>query len=116
MTVDELGEYGLVRMDEAAIDEFLEAESTGVLGLPTEGAPYLLPLSFVREGDSLYFSYLQGGSSRKAALTDGAERAAFLVYRVDTQFSWQSVLLEGPVRQVPESAWPEFEEHPRNAW
>jgi nitroimidazol reductase NimA-like FMN-containing flavoprotein (pyridoxamine 5'-phosphate oxidase superfamily) len=117
ITVDELTEYGLEPMDDEAIREFLSTHSTGVLGLPTEGVPYLLPLSYGYDEDgSLYFTYLLGESSRKAALTDRAERARFLVYSVETQFIWRSVLLTGELDAVPEAEWSEVEPLTRNAW
>lgn len=103
MTVDELERYGLVRMDDTEIRGFLSSQSTGVLGLPGADAPYLIPMSFGFDGESeLYFTYVVGAESRKAALTDSAAVARFLVYRADTAFNWESVLLTGTVEPVPE--------------
>ena len=102
MTVDELESYGLARMDDAEIDGFLQSQSTGVLGLPGEAAPYLLPMSFGYDGASLYVTYVLGTESRKAALTGEGTPARFLVYRADTAFNWESVLLTGRVEPVPE--------------
>jgi nitroimidazol reductase NimA-like FMN-containing flavoprotein (pyridoxamine 5'-phosphate oxidase superfamily) len=141
VTVDELTDYGLERMDDDAIRDCLAAESVGVLGLPTDDVPYLLPLSYgydpdpapgtgagagaaadadasadadadtdAGDGDdgrpsvgTLYFAYLTGGESRKATLTERAGRARFLVYDVETQFRWRSVLATGPLARVPEA-------------
>jgi hypothetical protein len=116
MTVDELAEYGLERMDEDRVRGFLTSHAVGVLGLPDEGAPYMLPLSYVFEEWRLYFTYLLGESSRKGGLTERAGRAGFLVYDVETQFTWRSVLVSGNLRAIPEAEWPDFENHPRNAW
>ena len=102
MTVDELESYGLVRMDDAETDGFLSSQSTGVLGLPGGEVPYLLPMSFGYDGESLYFTYVLGAESRKAALTGDGVPARFLVYRADTAFNWESVLLTGRVEPVPE--------------
>lgn len=117
MTIDQLEQYGLERMDDDAIREFLAAQSTGVLGLPTEDVPYLLPLSYgFDEDSSLYFTYLLGESSRKRELTDRTDRARFLVYSVETTFNWQSVMLVGELRAVPEDEWADLQALTTNRW
>ena len=92
MTVDELESHGLVRMDDAEIRGFLSTQGTGVLGLPGEEVPYMIPMSYGFDGEALYFSYVLGSESRKAALTGEGTPARFLVYRADTTFNWESVL------------------------
>ena len=117
MSVDELQAYGLAEMTDKEVQSFLSSQKTGVLGLPTDDTPYLLPLSFGYDGDTrLYFTYLQGSSSRKATLSEAAETASFLVYTVDTMYNWQSVLLSGRISVVPESAWDELEELLSDVW
>ena len=117
MSIDELREYGLVEMDDSEVRSFLSSQKTGVLGLPDEGAPYLLPLSFGYDGDSrLYFTYLLGSSSRKAELTERAVGASFLAFSVDTMYNWESVLLSGRISSVSESSWDELEEILNDAW
>ncbi len=117
MSVAQLQEYGLEEMDDDAIREFVSSQSTGVLGLPMDGAPYLLPMSFAFDGDaSLYFTYLLGSSSRKAALSEQADRARFLVYSVETMFNWRSVMLTGKLTEVPENEWSGLEDVLTNAW
>ena len=51
MTVDILQAYGLEQMDEGEIADFLTNRGGGVLGLPTAGAPYLIPMSFGFDGE-----------------------------------------------------------------
>ena len=101
MTVDELESHGLVRMDDAEIRGFLSTQGTGVLGLPGEEVPYMIPMSYGFDGEALYFSYVLGSESRKAALTGEGTPARFLVYRADTTFNWESVLASGVVEAVP---------------
>ncbi|EMA56061.1 pyridoxamine 5'-phosphate oxidase family protein, partial [Halococcus thailandensis] len=89
MTTDELGEHGMVKMDDGEIHGFLSSQNVGVLGLPTEGAPALRPMSFWFDGDSqLYFPYLVGSTSRKVKLSDRTTAARFLVYRAETPVSY----------------------------
>jgi nitroimidazol reductase NimA-like FMN-containing flavoprotein (pyridoxamine 5'-phosphate oxidase superfamily) len=116
MTVDELEAHGLVRMDDAEIRGFLTSQSTGVLGLPAEGAPYLVPMSYGFDGTALYFTYVTGAESRKAALTGEGTPARFLVYRADTTFNWESALLTGTVEAVPEAEREGVLETVRIAW
>jgi hypothetical protein len=98
MTIDELDEYGIVRMGDDEIDGFLSSQRVGVLGLATDGPPSMRPLSFWYDGDArLYFLYVVGSESRKATLTKAADAARFLVYRTETGFNWRSVLLTGTI-------------------
>ena len=117
MSIQQLEKYGLERMDDDEIRRFVSSQSTGVLGLPTDSWPYLLPMSFAFDGDSsLYFTYLLGPSSRKEDLTERTDRARFLVYSVETMFNWQSVLLTGDLTEVPENEWSELEDVLTTAW
>jgi len=104
MTVDELDEFGMRPMDSEDIEGTLTNQSVGVLGVPTDGAPMLRPLSYWYDGDdALYFVYVLGDESRKRAVTDAADAAQFLVYNVETTFNWRSVLLTGSVREVSDA-------------
>jgi len=101
MTVQDLESFGMHRMDDDDIEQTLSAESVGVLGVPTDGAPMLRPLSYWFDGeDALYFVYVLVGESEKQALTDRAEVAQFLVYNVEAPFNWRSVLLTGPIEAI----------------
>jgi hypothetical protein len=117
MTVDELSEYDVVRMDVEEIRGFLSSHSVGVLGLPTDGAPSLRPMSFWFDGDArLYLLYFLGESSRKAELSEQADVARFLVYSAETMFTWRSVLLTGELDEVPKSEWETVQSAVENAW
>lgn len=116
MSIDELEAIGLRRMGEAAIDGFLKTQGVGVLGLPTEGAPYLLPLSFAFDGDRLLFAYLLGEHSEKERLTERAEQARFLAFDVRATYTWESVLLTGRLSPVPADERAAAAESMENAW
>lgn len=117
MSVEELEEAGLVRMDDGEIRDFLLSQRVGVLGLPTGSEPYTIPISFGYDGESsLYFLYLLGGSSRKEELTDRAERASFLVYDATSSFVWESVQLTGTIGQVPADEWEDSNAALDTAW
>lgn len=117
MTVEELTEYGVNRMDDAEIRDFLLNQGMGVLGLPSEDVPYLLPMSFGFDGESrLYFTYVLGDSSRKDRLSARSESACFLVYSADTMFVWESVLLTGSLDELPEDEWDDVRDALAVAW
>lgn len=117
MSVSELKKYGLEVMRPEEVDQFLETQQVGVMGIEGGGNPYLLPLSYGYDGeDSLYFTYLLGESSEKEELTQRAETGTFLVYKVDTMFNWESVLLEGEFSRVPASHWSDLQEILANVW
>lgn len=117
MSVDELAQVGLERMTDAEIRRFLSNRRTGVLGLPTDREPYLLPLSFGYDEDSrLYFTYVIGGESRKQNLSDEATGASFLVFKVNSMYNWQSVLCRGTLSVVPESEWDDLDDALEDAW
>lgn len=117
MTVDELGEVGIERMTDREIREFLTSQGVGVLGLPAEDGPYLIPMSFGFDGDAaLYFTFLVGANSRKADLADRAEVARFLVYDAKSAFTWQSVALTGEIGEVPPAEFEAVAGTMHNAW
>ncbi|MFD1565608.1 pyridoxamine 5'-phosphate oxidase family protein [Haloarchaeobius amylolyticus] len=104
MTIDELSDYGMDRMTDDEIRGFLSNQNVGVLGLPTENVPVMRPLFFWYDGEArVYFLYVLGSESQKEDLSDRADAAQFLVYNVDTPFMWTSVLLTGPISDIPES-------------
>ncbi|RXK51340.1 pyridoxamine 5'-phosphate oxidase family protein [Halorientalis pallida] len=117
MTVDELGAYGLEQLTDDEINAFLANQRMGVLGLPTGNGPYMLPLSFGFDGESrLYFTYVLGGESRKADLSERAEHATFLAYSAESPYNWESVSLTGRLEEVPESEWDEIDGVLADAW
>lgn len=117
MTVETLSEYGLREMDDESIRNVLRNRGVGMLGLPTDGAPYLLPIAFgYGGGERLYFNFFVGETSRKVALSEAADVASFLVYTADSPFSWESVNLEGSIDELPAEEWDAHDAAMSNAW
>lgn len=117
MTVDDLQDYGLKQMNDDEIRSFLSNQRMGVIGLPTGEVPYMLPMSFGFDGDSnLYFTFIGGPDSRKLELMEQTERARFLVYSVETMFTWESAMLVGTVEQIAEDEWEELQDVINVAW
>lgn len=117
MTVPELDAYGMLQMDSEDIEQILERKDIGVLGVPTDAAPLLRPLSFWYDGESaLYFVYVLGADSRKVTASDRADVARFLVYDIETTFNWRSVLLTGAIERVPDDERRAIEEQIDASW
>ena len=111
------GAYEVTPMAEGAVREFLGSHSVGVLGLATDGAPSLRPMSFWFDGEEhLYMLYVLGPDSRKAALSERDDPARFLVYSAETPFSWRSVLVTGQLRDVPEEEADSVREPLKEVW
>jgi len=117
MTIDELADYGMHRMDEAEIRGFLSSQGVGVLGLPANEAPSLRPMSFGYDGeDALYLLYVVGTESRKTTLSDRADAARFLVYSAETAFNWRSVLLTGRIERAADDELETLPSHVELPW
>ena len=117
MPVDDLADYGVHPMDDAEIEAFLSEQSLGVLCLPTGDMPVMRPMSFAFEApDSVYFLYILTADSEKEAATDSSEPAEFLVYDAEDRYHWQSVILTGTMRPVPESDREAIQEQIELAW
>ena len=117
MFSDELQELGGERMDEQAIRGFLSSQKTGVLGLPTQGEPYQIPISYGYDGErSIYFTYLVSPTSHKVKLTEQTDTASFLVYSVESKFMWESVILTGEIEAVPKEEWDEIDDILSDTW
>lgn len=103
MTIDELSEHGVERMDPREIREFLSAKRVGVLGLPTAEIPYMIPLSYGFDNDeNLYFSYVVGDTSQKGLVSEETSVARFLVFEAPSGTQWTSVSLEGTLGRIPD--------------
>jgi nitroimidazol reductase NimA-like FMN-containing flavoprotein (pyridoxamine 5'-phosphate oxidase superfamily) len=90
-------------MADDRIRGFLSSQQVGVLGVATDGAPSMRPLSYWYDGEStLYLQFLGTDGGRKAILSSQADAARFLVYRTETRFNWRSVLLTGTIEAVPD--------------
>ena len=113
----DLESLGVRPMDDESIRAFLQSRGVGVLGLPADGPPYLLPMSFGSDGEgTLYFTYVAGDRSEKRALTERATAASFLVFDAPSPFSWRSVVVRGPIERVPESEWDGISDDLSDGW
>lgn len=118
MSISAIVESGMVSMDDDQISDFLTQQGVGILGIPDEEFPYLVPLSFGYDGDSaIYFVYLLFGTeSRKETLTDQAQRGRLLVYNARSMHEWQSVSATGQISAINDDEWDTLQATMENAW
>lgn len=116
MTGDTLEAAGLEPMADDDVENFLRSQRFGILGLPTDGAPYMVPISYGYDGDALYFTFIGGPESQKRALMRESDAASFLVTDVSSMFNWESVVLTGRPERVPESEWTELADVLDGVW
>lgn len=92
-------------MDEDEVDERLRSGNTGVLALANGNDAYAIPVSYRYDGESIRFRLGNDGDSRKLAFAEATEQACFVRYGVDGPLDSWSILVEGPIRELPPEAW-----------
>ncbi|MFQ3318527.1 MAG: nitroimidazol reductase NimA-like FMN-containing flavoprotein [Natronomonas sp.] len=120
MPTDELDDLHGETLSNAERDAFLEASGVGVLALADGDDAYGLPISYGYDGEAerLFFVFLKpGAESRKEAYAEATDSASFVVYDVDSEHEWTSVVLDGELRPVDEHEWDDLSTVlERNAW
>jgi nitroimidazol reductase NimA-like FMN-containing flavoprotein (pyridoxamine 5'-phosphate oxidase superfamily) len=92
-------------MKEEETRELLQNGRIGRLGCVLQGEPYLVPMSYVFDTDSIYL-HSYPGSKIKALKSN--PRACFQVDEVDNEISWRSALAFGCYEEVKDDerrAW-----------
>ncbi|MHB9287866.1 pyridoxamine 5'-phosphate oxidase family protein [Halobacteriales archaeon Cl-PHB] len=98
-------------MDRDEIDEFLREQGTGVLSLSRDGTAYAIPVSFGFAADSLYFFLLRfGDDSKKLDFVETTDEASFTTYDVEDANKWRSVVVTGPLTEVPDDEAEDLED------
>lgn len=94
-------------MDESGIDEALTEIGVGVLSMAADGVPYGVPLSFGYGGDDhLYFLFLgPSAEMRKVTYAEQSGRASFAAFDMESDGSWRSVIVEGPLERITPKRW-----------
>lgn len=92
-----------VPMDDDQVNEFLRDHGQGILSLADSNDAYAVPISFGYDGEALYFVFHKfGENSEKLDFVTATNRAAFTVYKFDSQTRWRSVIVCGHLEKVHE--------------
>jgi len=118
MSINVVAESSAVPMNESRMRTLLTEEGVGILALPDDDIPYVVPMSFGYDGEStLYFVFmLFGAESRKSKLAEDADRARFLVHRAESVTDWRSVSLTGRIDSLGDDEWDALRGAMENAW
>ena len=77
----------------------LDEGRVGRLGCVTDGGPYVVPVSYVFENDSIYIHSLPGRKTRALASNP---RACLQVDEIKDEFHWRSVIAFGRYEEITE--------------
>lgn len=89
----------LGEMGERTAHEFLAARNLGRLGCCLNNVPYVVPVFYLLEDDSLYIHTLPG---RKVEMLRANPQACLQVDAIDDVYHWRSVLVDGVYEEVNE--------------
>jgi nitroimidazol reductase NimA-like FMN-containing flavoprotein (pyridoxamine 5'-phosphate oxidase superfamily) len=78
----------------------LSNSKLGRLGCLTEGEPYVVPVHYLYEGDSIYMHSLPG---RKITSLRAHPRACLQVDEIKDAFHWRSVIAYGNYEEITDS-------------
>lgn len=99
-----MSEHVGVALDDGEIREFLQERALGVLGFAKDGDAYTIPIAFAYDevGNRCIFRFIVPDESQKRAFVAETDVASLTAYEWKTKNQWKSVVVRGPIRQVPE--------------
>jgi uncharacterized protein len=77
--------------------ELLSTERVARLGCITEGFPYIVPVNYIFDGESIYIHSLPG---RKVMAMRENPRVCLQVDRIENEWRWRSVLAIGLYEEI----------------
>ncbi len=84
-------------MNETETRELIAAGKVGHLGCVVQGEPYVVPINYLFEGDSVYGHSMMG---RKIAALRNHPRACLEVNEVENDFRWRSAIVFGEFEEL----------------
>lgn len=87
----------ITRLNEEEARALLTASRVGRLGCVYDGGPYVVPINYVLDGESIYVHSLQG---RKLQALRTNPKACLQVDRVIDAYHWSSVIAFGTYEEV----------------
>lgn len=85
------------KLSSAESREFLSAEHIARLGCISEGFPYVVPVNYLFDGESIYVHALPG---RKITAMRANPRVCLQVDRIENEWNWRSVLVTGNYEEI----------------
>ena len=91
----------ITQLDDQEARALLCAGRLGRLGCIADGEPYVVPVNYLCDGESLLLHSLPG---RKVAALRANPRVCLQVDQIKDQFHWQSVLAYGRYQEITDAA------------
>ncbi|MEX2047622.1 MAG: pyridoxamine 5'-phosphate oxidase family protein [Chloroflexota bacterium] len=84
-------------LDEKQIDHLLRSETVGRIGVHADGRTYVVPTSYVYDGDAIYGHAAEG---LKVRMMRQSRSVCFEVDRIDDMANWRSVIAWGTYEEL----------------
>ncbi len=84
-------------LTETEARELIGAGKLGHLGCIDNGEPYVVPINYVFEGESIYSHSLPG---RKIEALRACPRACLQVEEIENDFDWRSAIVHGDFEEI----------------
>lgn len=93
----ERGDILITRLSQTEARELLQTSHIGRLGCVVDGGPYVIPVNFIFENDSIYIHSLPG---LKVEAMRAQPRVCLQADRIDSDSHWKSVIAYGNSSEV----------------
>jgi nitroimidazol reductase NimA-like FMN-containing flavoprotein (pyridoxamine 5'-phosphate oxidase superfamily) len=84
-------------MDERQIDHLLRSETVGRIGVYADGRTYVVPTTYVYDGEAVYGHAAEG---LKVRMMRSSPSVCFEVDRIDDMANWRSVIAWGTYEEL----------------
>jgi nitroimidazol reductase NimA-like FMN-containing flavoprotein (pyridoxamine 5'-phosphate oxidase superfamily) len=84
-------------MDERQIDHLLRSETVGRIGVHADGRTYVVPTTYVYDGEAVYGHAAEG---LKIRMMRSSPSVCFEVDRIDDMANWRSVIAWGTYEEL----------------
>jgi nitroimidazol reductase NimA-like FMN-containing flavoprotein (pyridoxamine 5'-phosphate oxidase superfamily) len=92
-------------LEDSEIVDFLQDRGLGTLGLTKGGEAYTIPIAFAYDNEEqrCIFRFIMAEESRKREFVAETDVASLTAYQWKSKSQWLSVVIRGPIRQLPDS-------------
>jgi nitroimidazol reductase NimA-like FMN-containing flavoprotein (pyridoxamine 5'-phosphate oxidase superfamily) len=87
----------LGKLDDAQIEHVLRSQTVGRLGIHAEGRTYVVPVTYVYDGDAIYGHSSEG---QKIRMMRANPAVCFEVEDIETMADWRTVIVWGEYQEL----------------
>ena len=97
LATQEVPEQPINELDNSQIDHLLQTEVVGRIGCHVDGRTYVVPITYVYDGENIYGHTIEGTKTR---MMRANPKVCFEVDHVDGLTKWQSVIVQGQFEEL----------------